>query len=224
VLAAVSPLIIALAVLTVTGMVTTRSIVSQLTEITERAIPLSSLVARVTESQLEQAIWFERSLSFTASADEESLDGAADKFERLNHTVREDIASGIRAAEEAAITAKRPASRGEFREIGQSLEEIARQRGLYEQTALRVMALLRDSAAAPSANPVERPLAAVRELEDLLHNELESVRARFARYTEEATAEVLRVERLVMILMIVGATLLLLVGLIAFPLLLLYWK
>ena len=57
-----------------------------------------------------------------------------------------------------------------------------------------------------------------------MHDELESVRAHFARYTQDATAEVLRVERLVMILMIVGAALLLLVGLIAFPLLLLYWK
>ncbi|MBN1836891.1 MAG: hypothetical protein JW820_13635 [Spirochaetales bacterium] len=224
VLAAVSPLIIALAVLTVTGMVTTRSIVLQLTEITDRAIPLNSVVARITENQLEQAIWFERFLSFVASRDGESQAEAAGQFERLNGTVRDEIAMGIKAAEEAALAAKRPASRGEFRKIRQSLEEIATQRGLYEETALRVMALLSDNSGPPSADPVERPLAAVRELEDQVHNELESVRARFARYTEEATAEVLRIERLVMIFMIVGAALLLLIGLIAFPLLLLHWE
>jgi len=224
VLAAVAPLIVALAVLTVTGMVTTRTIVSQLTEITEKAVPLSSVVARITENQLEQAIWFERVLSFTETNDTENLTRAAKEFERLNHTVGADLSAGIGMAAEAAAASKRAASREEFRRIGQSLEEIAMQRRLYEQTAQQVMTLMSRPEAPPPVNAVERPLAAVRDLEDLVHDELESVRAHFSRYTQEATAEVLRVERLVMIFMIVGAALLLLIGLIAFPLLLLYWK
>ena len=52
----VAPLVIALAVLTLIAMVSTRRIVSQLTEITEKAIPLGSVVSRLTENQLEQAI------------------------------------------------------------------------------------------------------------------------------------------------------------------------
>lgn len=224
VLAAVLPLIIALAVLTVTAMVTTQSIVAQLTEITEKAIPLSAVVARITENQLEQAIWFERLLSIAAGENPEGLEKASREFERLNQAVREDIGLGIRTAREVETGPRRLASRGEFGRIRQSLEEIAVQRGLYEQTALHVMALAHNSGADLTTSPVARPLSAVRELEDLVHNELESVRERFTRYTEQATAEVLRVERLVMIFMIVGAALLLLLGLIAFPLLLLFWE
>jgi hypothetical protein len=50
------------------------------------------------------------------------------------------------------------------------------------------------------------------------------VRARFSLYTEEATTVVLRIERQVMVFMIVGVSIMLLIGLLAFPLLLLYWK
>ena len=221
----VVPLVIALAALTVMGMVSTRRIVSQLTEITERAIPLGSVVSRITENQLEQAIWFERSLSYPQRGGDTDLDHALEEFERLNDMVAEDLARGIAITEEALASTTRDAAREAFKRIRQSLLEISTQRALYERTAHQILFIMREGVRDnPASDSGARSLSAVRQLEDLVHDELESVRARFSLYTEDATATVLRIERLVMVFMIVGVSIMLLIGLLAFPLLLLYWK
>jgi len=221
----VAPLVIALAVLTVLGMVSTRRIVSQLTEITEKAIPLGSVVSRITENQLEQAIWFERPLSYPQRGVYTDLDHALEEFERLNTTVADDLGRGIAITEEVLASTTRAAAREGFSQIRQSLLEISTQRAVYERSAHQMLFIMREGVQDnPTSDSGVRSLSEVRQLEDLIHDELESVRARFSLYTEEATAAVLRIERLVMVFMIVGVSIMLLIGLLAFPLLLLYWK
>ena len=193
----VAPLVIALAVLTLIGMVSTRRIVSQLTEITEKAIPLGSVVSRLTENQLEQAIWFERSLSYPQRGGYADLDHALEEFERLNNTVADDLARGIAITEEVLAFTTRDAAREAFSRIRQSLLEISTQRVVYERTAQQILFIMREGVQDnPTSDSGVRSLSEVRQLEDLIHDELESVRARFSFYTEEATAAVLRIERL----------------------------
>jgi methyl-accepting chemotaxis protein len=223
-LAVVTPLAFATVVIAFTAALGVRAKVAELTKTAEKALPLGSVVSSVTENQLEQAIWFERALAYASAGSPAELSRAATEFGRLNDEVVSDLSRGITIAEEGMTASRRTASQEKFRQIKRSLEETLTQRELYEQTALRILDLLQEPGTADSrADRVDRPLAAVRELEDLLHDELESVRSDLARTIEKAIAELLKIGRLAMVFIIVGM-ILLLAGLVAAALILRSWK
>jgi hypothetical protein len=213
------PLIVLLAVLSVVGSVNTGRLVRGITEVTERDIPLGTVVSRITESQLEQVIWVERALYAAERGDSSGVQMALTSFERLSATIDAELARGIGIARDSVEAAASERSRELFSAVERVLSGVARRRGVYED---RVRGFF--DGGAESASSLSSPVLTDFQGEERdLYVELEDLRAELSSFTESATQDVLRSERVLMVLLIVSAAFALVIGLMVFPLLLLFW-
>jgi len=213
------PLVVLLAVLAVVGSVNTGRLVERITEVTEVDIPLGNVISRLTESQLEQVIWVEQALYAADRGDIGGVQEALTAFERLSATIDEEIRRGIDIASAAGNEAQNEGSREAFSEAERILSEVGERRRGYEQ-------YVRDFLGEGTETTESFSLAAVVDLrneERALYGELEDLRAELSRFTENAAEEVLRGERILMVLLILSAAVVLVIGMLVFPLVLLFW-
>jgi hypothetical protein len=216
----VVPLILALAVVSVMGMVSARNMTARLSDITGVKIPLASLLSRLAETQLEQALWFERAMVFAEREDERSFAAALSEFNGLSAA----IAADLDRARELASAPKGMGGIGASRDLRRAAEllsRIASRRAGYERGARGVLA---PQALGLPGEVGDATLAEVQSLESALYEDIEALREELSLYAQNAAGEVLRIERSLYVSMIVAASLVVLLGLIAFPLLLLFWE
>jgi hypothetical protein len=213
------PLVALLAVLAVVGSVNTGRLVERITEVTEVDIPLGNVISRLTESQLEQVIWVEQALYAADRGDIGGVQEALTAFERLSATIDEEIRRGIDIASAAGNEAQNEGSRGAFSEAERILSEVGERRRGYEQY---VRDFLGDGTETTESFSLDA-VVDLRNEERALYGELEDLRAELSRFTENAAEEVLRSERILMVLLILSAAVVLVIGMLVFPLVLLFW-
>ena len=106
----------------------------EIAAIAEEDIPLVNIITEITIHQLEQAIWFERTLRFSELLQAADVLGHAE--EQFNHFAKladEEIITGEEIAEEAIEVAISEEDRKEFIEIDEHLKVIEGEHADYEK-------------------------------------------------------------------------------------------
>ncbi len=151
----VLPLIL-LAVVSLVGIISLKTVLVELKNISEKDIPLTSILGSITEHQLEQAIWFERALRYSGTGSGDKLGIAEESFDRLSDLVEQEIETGKQIAREASENAEPAATGKEFGEILTHLSIIEEEYAEYEHHVERVFTLLRQGESAPLNASIEK--------------------------------------------------------------------
>lgn len=106
----------------------------ELGEIAEQNIPLADLVTDAAMSQLEQAVWFERSLALHyGKAIREELEKATEAFSRYGKQFDENYEKAMKLAEISSENADGEAMRESYRAILAQLGDIGKRHAEYEK-------------------------------------------------------------------------------------------
>ena len=151
----VLPLIL-LAMVSLIGIIKLKTILIELKNISEKDIPLTSVLSSITEHQLEQAIWFERALRYGETGSVDKLGIAEESFARLSDLAEKEIETGKQIAKEASENAEPAATRREFGEILTHLSNIEAEHIEYEHHVEQVFTLLRRGESTPLNALVEK--------------------------------------------------------------------
>ncbi len=159
----------------------------ELDAIAEQDIPMTEILTRITEHQLEQTNHFERAIRYGILLQQD--DNAPDHFktqvaafDQLSKQVEKEIHTGERMAEEAMTKAHTAEDAKEFEQVAQALNKIAKEHADFEQHAHQVIVMLADGklheaeALAEKMEPEEEQLAV----------ELEALLSEIGKFTEAA--------------------------------------
>ena len=181
------------------------SIGKELAEIAEEDIPLTGIVATITEHQLEQALNLERAIRFGEEMHVSARAGAGAHFEdavqafrAFNEMVSAEIREGEEIAETAISVAHSEESRREYETDFGALKKIELAHKEFNAHAEEVIALL-------SQGKVERALdlaeAVEREEDELIH-ELDALLKEIGSFTEASAKAALEHEKSALSLLI----------------------
>ena len=214
----VIPLIL-LAVVSLVGIINLKTILIEMKNISEKDIPLTSILGSITEHQLEQAIWFERALRYGGTGSVDKLGIAVESFARLSDLVEEEIEKGKQIAKEASENAGSAATRREFDEILTHLSIIEEEHAEYELHVEQVFTLLSRGESASLNISVDK----IEQEEEDLYRALRKLETRIEQFTLESMQMAVEREKSAIRLMVIGLGIFVIIGLIVFPLLLLFW-
>ncbi len=127
----VLPLIL-LAIVSLVGIISSKTVLVELKNISEKDIPLTSVLSSITEHQLEQAIWFERAIRYGETGSGDKLGIAEESLAGLSDLVEQEIETGKQIAKELSENAEPAATRREFGEILTHLSIIEEEHAEYE--------------------------------------------------------------------------------------------
>jgi len=175
--------------------------------VTEKDIPLTDIISKITVHQLEQSISFERALRFgnemkTEIAAKERFKHATHTFEELSNKVTEELHLGEELSAEAIKTAYTERNRKEFSHVDSLLREIEKKHTNYENNANKVFA----AAIKGDFHTVHVLSEEVESAEEDLNKQLESLLSEIGEFTKDSAEKALETERtLIFILLIMAA-------------------
>ena len=157
----------------------------ELFEIAEEDIPLTSVIAAITEHQLEQALNLERAIRFgeemqTRPEVKAHFEKAVQAFRDFNEKVDTEILEGEEIAEHAISVAHSEASRQEYEKVFQALKKIEVEHKDFDAHAEQVIQLLSEGRTFQALELAE----AVEEEEDHLIHELDALLKEISAFTE----------------------------------------
>ncbi|MCG8671921.1 MAG: cell wall metabolism sensor histidine kinase WalK, partial [Pseudomonadales bacterium] len=165
---------------------------SELVAIAEQDIPLTEVVTRITEHQLEQAIHFERAVRYAVLVGRE--EGAKEyfqkevkHFDKLNAKVDSEIIEGEEKAQNAIDHAHTAADKKEFEHILEVLKTVEKHHKEFAVHAHQAFDLLKQG----KILEAEKLTKTIEKEEDQLTNELEALLKEIEEFTYQAalTAE-----------------------------------
>lgn len=165
-----------LALISITKMAT---IGSEIEALAERDIPMSSIITRITQHQLEQSVNFERALRFGEEMKRENsavahFKHAIETFEKISHTVEEEIKKGEVLAKTAMQGAHSNKEKQEFEHVGKLLKNIEMEHKSFEKHANEAFTLL-----------VKGKVHAAYEMSESIEKEVEKLNAELQELDEE---------------------------------------
>jgi len=181
-------IIILMAVVAGFGIVKIDSIGDEIHAIAEEDLPLLGVLSEITNSQMEQSIWFERALRFgevlaEKEAAKEGLKNAEEEFKKLAALVDEEIKKGEKIAEDAAKRAKTSEAKKEFEEALEHLKVIAKEHDDIDEQVLQIFALIQQGNVYGAEVLAEK----VEKEGDELDHKLDQFVKRIDKFTDEAT-------------------------------------
>ncbi len=192
-------------------------ITAEIEEISQEHMPLTEMVTKVALSQLEQAVYFERTLraGFADFGSPERRDLAAyiEKFEKYSHQVDVDVIKAEEIAEAAIALTQDDHTRERYQEILKSLKHFDAAHLVYEEHANEVNRLLQTGRIAAAR---EKAPAVVAE-EDALDHEIEEILFDIEEMTARSLETVLAHEKsAVMTIMIMALSAISIGGVVSF--------
>ena len=164
-----------------------KSISVELEAIVEQDIPMTESLTLITVHQLEQAIHFERAISYGELIGRE--DGASsqfkkekEKFKSLSAQVDNEISSGISLSENNTAAAHSDEERKEFNHVSSVLRDVKKQHKNFEIHANEVFSLL-DSGKHHEAEQMSKK---IEQEEEELNSKLASLLLEIEKFTHEA--------------------------------------
>lgn len=161
------------------GILKVNSIGNEIQQIAEEDIPLTQIIVRISELQLEQSIHFERAYRIgEMMAKNPAMVKELKKVEKealkISHEVDEQFMAGIKLAEHGIKRATDTESKREFEKVLDQLKTIEKEYTEYEKHINEIFALLNS-----------RNLARVEQLADKLEKESEDLSAEIEEFTVE---------------------------------------
>jgi methyl-accepting chemotaxis protein len=168
------------------GIVKMDSIGNEIKEIAEEDLPLIEVLTKITNAQMDQAIWFERALRFgevlaAKEVAKEKLKHAEEEFERLAKFADEELLRAEQMTEEAFRIAGTAEEKNEHKEVLDHLKAIDQEHHDYEKHVLDAFAFIH----AGKLDEAEVLAEQIEQEEDDLDHELEQ----FLQKTEEHTED-----------------------------------
>jgi len=116
---------------------------TELSQIAEDDIPLTSVATEVTVHQMEQAIDFERALRHATEANEQSrYQETVKHFDSLTSKIEEEIQKGLQITERGIADADSNAERSEFQTVAENLQRIQAEHADYVTHIHSIFSLL----------------------------------------------------------------------------------
>ena len=161
------------------GILKVNSIGNEIQQIAEEDIPLTQIIVRISELQLEQSILFERAYRIgEMMAKNPALMKELRQVEKdalkISHEANEQFLAGIKIAEQGIKGATDPEARREFEKVLDQLKTIEKEHTEYEKHVNEIFALLNS-----------RNLARVEQLADKLEKEGDDLSAEIEEFTVE---------------------------------------
>ncbi len=193
------------------------SITAEIEEISEEHMPLTEMVTKVALAQLEQAVYFERTLraglADYGSPERQSLEANIEKFEKYSHQVDVDVIKAEKIAEEAISLTRDAHTRERYQAILKSLKHFDAAHLTYEEHANEVNRLLQTGRISAAR---EKAPAVIAE-EDALDHEIEEILFDIEELTAQSLATVLAHEKsAVMTIMVMAVSAIGLGGVVSF--------
>lgn len=166
----------------------------EIVEIAEEDIPLVNIITEITIHQLEQAIWFERTLRFAelvqhaealgrdSASFQKQLVHAEEQFEHFAQLADKEIIEGEKIAEEAIQVAISEEDRREFVEIDEHLKVIEAEHADYEEHVHQLFDLI----AAKQYHEMELLAEKIEVEEEDLDHELEAFLKSVEQFTQDS--------------------------------------
>lgn len=149
---------------------------TEIQEITEEDIPLSSMVTKITIHQLEQAIAVERALAAGYALDSghverEVLDKNIAKFDKISTKINAEILEGEELAEHAISVAHTEEARAEFTHVLDVLKTVEVEHKTFEKHAHELF----DALSAGDLYTADEMAITIHEEEDKLDHAIEAL-------------------------------------------------
>jgi methyl-accepting chemotaxis protein len=159
----------------------------ELDSIVNKDIPMTTAVTLVMEHQLEQIQYFERAMRYGILQQQEAgaskgFSKSTAKFNQLGSQVGDELSSAKRLADEGVENALGAVERGEFKKIGQALNEMEQEHLGFEQHAQKVFNLLSQG----EVHEAEILAEKMEHEEEQLAAVSEALLAEIEKFTEEA--------------------------------------
>jgi methyl-accepting chemotaxis protein len=169
------------------GIVKLNSIGEEIKGIAEEDIPLTTALTKVTEHQLESALWFERALRYgevlASKADAaQGLQQAEGEFQTESEEVTEQLKEAEKIAEHAMTSANTTEARREFQEIDDQLKAIEKEHEDYEHHVQQAFSLINEG----RINEAEVLAEKIEVEENDLNHEIEQFLQKTETFTQEA--------------------------------------
>ncbi len=192
-------------------------ITAEIEEISQEHMPLTEMVTKVALAQLEQAVYFERTLraglAAFGSAERRSLAENIEKFEKYSHQVDVDVVKAEKIAEEAISLTHDEKTLERYREILASLKHFDAAHLKYEEHANEVNHLLQTGHIALAREKAPDVIAE----EEALDHEIEGILFDIEELTAQSLETVLSHEKsAVMTVVIMTLTAIVTGGVISF--------
>ncbi len=161
-----------------------------ITEIAEEDIPLTEIINQISGHQMEQALYFERSLRYgeiLASKQDAGrlLLEAEEHFKDFAKKSNEEIIKAEEIAEEAIRAAHTDEARNEFENVLSQLKKIDKEHVDYNNHALTVF----DAIGQGNIHEAEQLAEKVEEEEEGLGKEMVELAVKIGKFTEEAAMQ-----------------------------------
>lgn len=157
----------------------------ELESISERDIPLTEKLSKVTEHQLQQAILLERMLRFgnvEAHVTKDQLLAVENEFIALAKQVEGEIAEALSVVTSIDPNVLTPAEQEEFKQVAEQLTIIEEHHNAFDKHVYEVIELINTG----NLGEAEKLAEAIHVEEDQLDAELVSLRDEIGRFTLEA--------------------------------------
>ena len=155
---------------------------SEIAGIVDRDIPLTEILTNITTHQLEQAVYFERTLLLSLAGDDEGADKAKKKFLQLAEKVDGEVLEGEEIARQSIEHAHSDLERKEFEHILHGLETVETEHKEYDHRAAALM----KGVLSGTTTDFLHELHEIEALEDKLDHELEALLIEITQFTKNA--------------------------------------
>lgn len=129
------------------GIIKISSLGKEIKSIAEENLPLTGMFSQIVNSQLEQAINFEKVLRYggvlaESETAKRELQHAKDQFEAKNRLIYEEFNKAGKIVQVSIKTSETEKNREEFQNIDQLLKSLEQQHGVYEKNVHEAFALI----------------------------------------------------------------------------------
>jgi len=174
-------------IISIYSLFTMGQIGKELEAIAEQDIPLTEILTKITEHQLEQAIHFERAVKYGVIIDidegaQKHLDREIAAFDKLSARVDEEIIQGEVLSEESMAHASNETNRKEFEHIHQTLKIIEKEHHDFE---VHVHQVFKAILAGDRHKAIELS-SSIEHEEEQLYGVLEALLTNVEEFTKEA--------------------------------------
>ncbi len=195
------------------GILKVNSIGNEIQEIAEEDIPLTQIIFRISQLQLEQSIHFERALRIgEMMAKNPALVKELKKTEKealkLSHEQDEQIMAATKLAEHGIKAATDLEAKREFEKVLDQLKEIDKEYSDFEKQVSTVFSLLNNRNLAQAEQLIDK----IEKEADDLSADIEAFTTQIEEFTEQATLNAEHDEKTTIIGMIFLSTLALVLG------------
>ena len=153
--------------------------------IVENDIPLSDVVAQITENQLSQSIMLERGIRHGSDGDASAimeLEESKKEFEEHSQEVTNEIQKGLKIARHGAESAENDEARAKFDNIIEHLNQIEKAHQTFDNNAQEVFSLLHNGQIEEGVTKGDK----IEHDAEKISQALESFLVRVQKYTTEA--------------------------------------